>query len=120
MAINANRKKENARRAALQQEQMEIKRNRTKEFSKWLLYQETMLIWIVTITFLILAFVCVSGGYFGELPWLSAMAAFPWTAYGVSQGFYYRKAMAENTAGGIKYDSAMAEIKETEDPDIMG
>lgn len=57
---------------------------RTKEFSKWLLYQETILIWLVTITFLILAFICIDKGFFGELPWLTAMAAFPWTAYGVS------------------------------------
>jgi len=82
---------------------------RTKEFSKWLLYQESILIWLVTITFLVLAFVCISQGYFGELPWLSAMAAFPWTAYGVSQAFYYKKAMAENTVGGIKHDCAMLE-----------
>lgn len=94
--------------------------SRTKEFSKWLLYQETILVWIVTITFLVLAFVCIKNAYFGELPWLTAMAAFPWTAYGVSQAFYYRKATAENTCGGIKYDCVMAEIKEMEDPDVMG
>lgn len=93
---------------------------RTKEFSKWLLYQETILIWLTTITFLILAFVCVNNAYFGELPWLTAMAAFPWTAYGVSQAFYYKKSLAENTCGGIKYESVMAELKEAEDPDIMG
>ena len=57
---------------------------RTKEFSKWLLYQETILIWLVTITFLMLAFICVAQGFIGELPWLGAMAAFPWTAYGAS------------------------------------
>ena len=33
------------------------------------------------------------------------MAGFPWTAYGVSQAFYYKKATAENTKGGIKYES---------------
>lgn len=77
-----------------------------QEFSKWLLIQETALIWITTIVFLILAFVCIWKQYFGELPWLTAMAAFPWTAYGVSQAFYYKKAMAENTAGGIKYEAA--------------
>lgn len=76
-----------------------------QEFSKWLLIQETVLIWIVTITFLILAFVCITNQYFGELPWLTAMAGFPWTAYGVSQAFYYKKATAENTKGGIKYES---------------
>lgn len=81
----------------------------TQEFSKWLLVQETALIWLVTITFLVLAFICIKNQYFGELPWLTAMAAFPWTAYGVSQAFYYKKATAENTKDGIKYETTMAE-----------
>ena len=75
------------------------------EFSKWLLVQESILIWIITITFLVLAFVCIKNQYFGELPWLTAMAGFPWTAYGVSQAFYYKKSTAENTKGGIKYET---------------
>ena len=94
----------------------EVKETR-KEFYKWLLIQETALIWITTIAFLILAFICIWKQYFGELPWLAAMAAFPWTAYGVSQAFYYRKAMAENTTGGIKYEAAFATHP---DNDIFG
>jgi hypothetical protein len=39
------------------------------------------------------------------------MVAFPWTAYGVSQTFYYKKAEKENTKGGIKYDTVLAEKK---------
>ena len=78
-----------------------------KEFSKKLLVQESILIWIITFAFIILAFVCVVNQYFGELPWLAAMCAFPWTAYGASQAFYYRKAEKENTKGGIKYDTTM-------------
>ena len=67
-----------------------------KEFSKCLLFQESILIWIITIAFIILAFVCVFNQYFGELPWLTAICGFPWTAYGVSQAFYYKKAEKEN------------------------
>ena len=91
------------------------KNKKNTEFSKWLLMQETALIWIVTITFLILAFICVKNQYFGELPWLTAMAAFPWTAYGVSQGFYYKKAQKENSKGGIRYESIMAEYHNNND-----
>jgi hypothetical protein len=47
----------------------------------------------------------------GSLPWLAAMVGFPWTAYGVSQAMYYRKSMAENTSGGIKFESAVKEIE---------
>lgn len=87
------------------------------EFSKKLLLQESMLIWIITIAFIILAFVCVANQYFGELPWLAAMCGFPWTAYGASQAFYFRKAEKENTAGGIKYEAILSQLKTNdEDP----
>ena len=84
------------------------------EFSKRLLLQEAMLIWIITIAFIILAFVCVTNQFFGELPWLAAMCGFPWTAYGASQAFYFRKAEKENTKGGIKYETVMVDYN----PDI--
>lgn len=92
--------------------------NNSTEFSKRLLIQESLLIWIITIAFIILAFVCVTNQYFGELPWLAAMCGFPWTAYGVSQAFYYRKAQRENTKGGIKYETVMMEY-ETNDADPL-
>ena len=80
---------------------------RKKEFSKLLLIQESILIWIVTIAFIVLAFICVKQQYFGELPWITAMAGFPWTAYGVSQACYYRKSEKENTKNGITYETAL-------------
>lgn len=85
------------------------------EFSKLLLIQESVLIWLMTIAFVILAFICVFNGYLGTLPWLTAMAGFPWTAYGVSQAFYYHKSKAENTRGGIIYDSAISQASSQED-----
>lgn len=88
-----------------------------REFSKSLLIQESVLIWIVTLGFLVLAFVCIFKQYFGELPWLAAMAGFPWAAYGVSQACYYKKAEKENTKNGIKYETVMASIQ-TNDGDI--
>ena len=94
-------------------------KNKTKkmEFSKRLLFQESLLIWIITISFIILAFVCVTNQFFGELPWLAAMCGFPWTAYGASQAFYFRKAERENTQGGIKYETVMADIHQDIPPD---
>lgn len=72
------------------------KEKKKKEFSKILVGQESILIWIMTISFIVLAFICIDKQFFGELPWLTAMVAFPWTAYGVSQAFYYNKAKREN------------------------
>ena len=92
------------------------------EFSKKLLIQESVLIWIVTISFIALAFICVFTQNFAELPWLTAMAGFPWTAYGVSQVYYYKKAAQENTKGGIKFESIMSECctELHEEEDVMG
>ena len=81
------------------------------EFSKKLLLHETLLLWVVTLAFIVLAFVCITNQFFGELPWLTAMAMAPWGAYAVGQGFYYRKAEKENTQGGIKFESVMAQMK---------
>ncbi len=95
---------------------MKAKREKSKskntEFSKFMIKQESALIWLISIAFIILAFICVKNSYFGELPWLTAMVGLPWTAYAVSQAFYYRKAQKENTKDGIKYDTVMAELEQ--------
>ena len=80
------------------------------EFSKILLIQESALIWIITIGCLILAYFCIANGSYADLPWLTAIVGLPWTAYGVSQVYYYKKSMAENVKDGIKYDTVMADL----------
>ena len=82
-----------------------------KEYSKKLLDQESALIWIMSLSFIVLAFYCIHEGFTGSLPWLAAMVGFPWTAYGVSQAMYYRKSMKENTSGGIKYETVLEEAR---------
>jgi hypothetical protein len=84
---------------------------KSSEFSKTLLKQESALIWIMSLSFIVLAFYCIHEGFTGSLPWLAAMVGFPWTAYGVSQAMYYRKAMKENTSGGIKYETVLEEAR---------
>ena len=84
------------------------------EFSKFLLIQESILVWITTISFIVLAFISVLTGFFGELTWLAALCTALWAAYGVSLAFYYKKAMAENTKGGIKYEMTVSNTQEEE------
>lgn len=91
------------------------KRLKKTEFSKYLLIQESILIWIVTIALIALAYVCIMNGYLGSLPWLASMIGFPWAAYGTSQAFYYNKSKAENTTGGVVYEQVIAQ---TEKPTI--
>ena len=76
-------------------------------FSKLLLVQESVLIWILTFSFIGLAYLCVRTGYTGTLPWLSVTLTGAWGAYGVSQAMYYKKSEKENTAGGIVFETAM-------------
>ena len=83
--------------------------SKKSEFSKVLLIQESILIWIHTIAMLVLAFIVVFRGAYAELPWLTAMVSLPWAAYGVSQHAYYKKAQAENTEGGIVFENAFAQ-----------
>ena len=91
-----------------------MSRRSKKEFSKTLLIQESILIWVITIAAIALAFYCVINQYFGELPWITAMVGFPWAAYGVSQACYYKKAEKENTKNGIKFESTMMEYQTEE------
>lgn len=94
-----------------------MKKNNKKKnaFSKVLLIQESILIWIDTIAGIALAFYCVMNQYFGELPWITAMIGFPWTAYAISQACYYNKSKAENTKNGIVYDATINKDFEEED-----
>lgn len=90
-----------------------MKQKKKKEFSKVLLIQESALIWIMTLCFIGLAALCIIKDYVGSLPWLTAMVSLPWTAYGVSQCFYYNKSKAENTKDGIKYETVMTDLVES-------
>ena len=81
-------------------------------FSKSLLIQESILIWIITIAFICLTFYCVANEFFGELPWITGLAGFPWAAYGVSQACYYKKSEKENTAGGVVYETALKALND--------
>ena len=93
-------------------------KTKKREFSKNLLIQESLLIWIHSIAVLVLAFVCVFRGAYAELPWLTAMVSLPWTAYGVSQLAYYNKSKAENTEGGIIFENAVNDWRNASMPDI--
>lgn len=81
-----------------------------KEFSKILLIQESVLVWLATIAFIVLAYLCVYLGYVGSLPYVTTLIGAIWAAYGVSQAFYYNKSKAENTENGIKYETVLQSL----------
>lgn len=81
--------------------------DKKRSFSKTLLIQESILIWVLTFAFIGLAYLCIIKDYTGSLPWLSVTLTGAWTSYGVSQAMYYNKAKAENTKGGIVYENSI-------------
>lgn len=86
-----------------------------KEFSKTLLIQESVLVWTTTLICLFLGGYCIYRGFTGALPWISSIIVSAYAAYGVSQMMYYKKSQAENTAGGIKYEAVLEEVKKVKD-----
>ena len=47
----------------------------------------------------------VAAAFAGTLPWIATMVTAAWGAYGTSAACYYAKAKAENTAGGVTYET---------------
>ncbi len=80
-------------------------------FSKLLLIMESGLVLYSTGMGFRLAMAAVEAGYLGTLPWVTGMMTACWGAYGASAAFYYNKAKAENTRGGIVYDCAAEAAK---------
>ena len=100
------------------------KKRKKKEFSKTLLVQESILVWLVTLSCLVCCFVCIFRSSFVELPWLSALIASVWGAYGVSQAFYYKKSEKENIKGGIVFENSLRDLtfgaKQTDTDEPVG
>ena len=87
--------------------------SKKKVFSKTLLIQESILIWIITISFITLAFLCVLSGMSAvEIGFLTVLPGVAWAAYGVSQAAYYKKSAQENTKDGIIYETAMLDAQD--------
>ena len=77
-------------------------------FSKQLVRDIRILLWVVTVGGLALAAYCICVGYNGALPWLSAMVGLPWTAHGVVCSFYPNMAKSDHRTGGITFECAKA------------
>ncbi len=91
------------------------KRNKKRQFSKTLLIQESILVWITTLSCLGFGYMCIIKGYLGTLPWISSIIASVYAAYAVSQACYYKKSTKENTKDGIVYETSIVEQKNDQD-----
>ena len=78
------------------------------EFSKRLISDIRLLLWVVTFGGLVLAAYCIRKGYTGSLPWLTAMVGLPWTAHGTVCAFYLNLCKSDHKEGGITFEAAKA------------
>lgn len=81
------------------------------EYSKKLISDIRLLLWVVTVGGMLLAFYCVHEGYAGSLPWIGAMVGLPWSAHGVVCSFYLNMAKSDHTnakGDGITFATAQA------------
>lgn len=83
-------------------------------FSKWLLLLEAIMVAYTTAQGFLLARMAITSDFSGTLPWIATMVTAAWGAYGTSAAFYYNKAKAENTKGGVVYESALQKEQDCE------
>lgn len=83
-----------------------LKQKKTLDFSKRLISDIRVLLWIVTIGVMVLSFVCVFMGHGDDLPWLSVMVGLPWAAHGTVCSFYMELAKSDHKEGGITFEAA--------------
>lgn len=92
------------------------KEKKKLEFSKRLILDIRILLWMVTVAAIVLAFLCVIYGYIGSLPWIATLVGLPWSAHGVVCSFYLNMAKSDHKQGGITYDMAMQSIENAFQP----
>ena len=74
-------------------------------FSNLLLLLESGIVLYTTLKNNGIAMLASDLGFLGTLPWIATMVTSAWGAYGTSAACYYAKAKAENTAGGVTYET---------------
>jgi len=81
------------------------------EFSKILMVWELVVVSILSGAGFYLAYLSITHSFSGSLPWITAMVAPSWAAYGVSKAFFTEKAKAENV---LKIPAYFEQEKEKE------
>lgn len=80
------------------------------DYSKRIIADIRILLWIITIAAIVLAFWCVKLGYLGSLGWISVLVGLPWSAHGTVCAFYLNLAKSDHSIGGITYETAMRKM----------
>ena len=84
---------------------------KAKEFTQFLILSDNAILWYMCAAYTALAAYSIYKNFAGSLPWLTGGLGLAFAAWATIQSFLIKKAERQNTAGGITYDTAMANVK---------
>ena len=87
---------------------------KAKEFTQFMILSDNAILWYMCIAYTVLAAYSIYKNFTGSLPWLTGGLGLAFAAWATIQSFLIKKSERQNTAGGITYETAMANVnKET-------
>ena len=84
---------------------------KAKEFTQFMILSDNAILWYMCVAYTALAAYSIYKNFTGSLPWLTGGLGLAFAAWATIQSFLIKKSERQNTAGGITYDTAMANIK---------
>ena len=87
---------------------------KAKEFTQFMILSDNAILWYMCIAYTMLAAYSIYKNFTGSLPWLTGGLGLAFAAWATIQSFLIKKSERQNTAGGITYDTAMANVKKEE------
>ena len=84
---------------------------KAKEFTQFMILSDNTILWYMCVAYTALAAYSIYKDFTGSLPWLTGGLGLAFAAWATIQSFLIKKSERQNTAGGITYDTAMANVK---------
>ena len=84
---------------------------KAKEFTQFMILSDNAILWYMCVAYTALAAYSIYKHFTGSLPWLTGGLGLAFAAWATIQSFLIKKSERQNTAGGITYDTAMANVK---------
>ena len=85
--------------------------SKAKEFTQFMILSDNAILWYMCVAYTVLAAYSIYKNFTGSLPWLTGGLGLAFAAWATIQSFLIKKSERQNTAGGITYDTAMANVK---------
>ena len=84
---------------------------KAREFTQFMILSDNTILWYMCVAYTALAAYSIYKNFTGSLPWLTGGLGLAFAAWATIQSFLIKKSERQNTAGGITYDTAMANVK---------